>query len=289
MHLPACPLCGGALSRWFTACDTNVDRCPACGLAMLNPQPDDATLDRIYGATYFIGSTTPEMHREVNALKRATAGLQLDEIAAHSGGTGGRLLEVGCGLGNFLLEARARGYRVNGIDVSESAVTAANRALGEPLARAGRLEDMGLAAASFDVVALADVIEHVRDPRAFLAVVHDLVRPGGLVFLTVPSLDSLSARLMGRWWVEFKHEHLYYFDRATISRLLRESGFGDIAVTPGHKVLTLTYVVGHFEKFPVPALTPLMRLLKAALPARLLTRQFQMVASGINVVARRPA
>ncbi len=257
---------------------------------MLNPQPDDSALERIYSETYFIGSGQSDLDVETGFLKRGTARLQLAEIIAYVekngiGDTAPRVLEVGCGLGNFLIEARTAGLQARGIDLSESAVATANETLGEELARAGRLEETDIQEKSLDIVVLADVVEHVRNPVDFMNHVNRLLKPGGVVFMAVPSLDSLSARLMGRHWVEFKPEHLFYFNRRTICRLLDQTGFVNIAVTPGRKMLSPGYIIAHFERFPVPILTPVLKMLKYILPQWISNRPWQVTASGINLLA----
>lgn len=260
---------------------------------MLNPQPDDQTLAAIYGESYFIGSDEDTLREQGNTLKRGTAQLQLAELDAYIGARVAadvhpHMLEVGCGLGNFLIEASRAGFDVQGIDVSADAVATANAALGEDRARAGMLEDADFKPEQFDIVVLADVIEHVRNPKMFMQHVRTLLKPGGVIFVAVPSLDSLSARLMGRYWVEFKREHLFYFNRQTIQQLLEDCGFQDIALSPGRKVLSLGYIIGHFKKFPVPVMTPMLRALEHILPHTLLSRQMRIVASGLNAIARMP-
>ena len=257
---------------------------------MLNPQPDDATLSEIYGETYFIGSNEDKLRAHGDDLKRKTAKLQLQEINAYIHNRLGktdrlRLLEVGCGLGNFLMEARNAGFDIQGIDVSADAVKQANAILGEPLARACFLEDAGFKPSSFDIIVLADVIEHVRDPKAFMALARGLLKSGGIVFIAAPSLDSFTARLMGRHWMEFKLEHLYYFDRRTMEKLLVETGFEQIVMTPGRKVLSLSYIIAHFIQFSVPVLTPILKILGRITPGKMRRRHFEFVASGINVLA----
>ena len=116
--------------------------------------------------------------------------------------------------------------------------------------------------------------------------VRTLVKPDGVVFVAVPSLDSFSARLMGRNWMEFKPEHLFYFNHKTIHHLLNDCGFHHITISPGTKVLSLGYIIGHFEKFPVPLLTPMARAIRWVLPKALLAAPFRVVASGLNVMAR---
>jgi len=296
----SCPLCHRpGLSSWFTLhtphIAPDVTRCQGCGLALLDPQPDDDTLNSIYDETYFIGSDGERMRAEGNALKRATAKLHLAEIARaikmpDANGPPPRMLEVGCGLGNFLLEAQKSGFDVHGVDVSASAVQTANEALGEDRVRTGHLQDMDFSGHPFDLVVLADVLEHVRDPWNFMRHVHSLLKPGGLIFVAVPSLDSLSARLMGRFWVEFKPEHLFYFNRPTLTRTLDACGYQDITIRPGYKVLSLGYIIAHFEQFPMPVLTPVMRIAGRVLPRRILSAHLRIVASGINATARaKPA
>lgn len=286
-----CPLCHSqSFAPRFGNQRMNVVRCDDCGLVMTDPQPDDATLERIYHETYFIGSGRNDLDVETGLLKRGTARLQLAEIIAYAENRGNRhfrprVLEVGCGLGNFLIEARAAGFDIQGVDFSASAVAVANQALGEEIARAGRLEDLNIPDGSLDIVILADVIEHVRDPVRFMFQVRRIVKPGAVVFVATPSMDSLSARLMGRFWVEFKLEHLFYFDSSTIVRLLGQAGFDNIAVSPGRKMLSAAYIIAHFERFPVPFLTPGLRMLKSLLPAWLRNRPWRITASGINVIA----
>ena len=266
-------------------------RCGKCGLTMLNPQPDDATLASIYDEAYFIGSEDKTLFAQASELKRNTARLQLAQIAAHMPAKEAhtekpRMLEVGCGLGNFMFEAQRAGFDVHGLDVSASAVNSANDLLGEERAHVGILETADFTKESFDIIVLADVIEHARDPIALMKSVRALVKQSGMIFIALPSLDSLSARLMGRHWMEFKREHLFYFDRNSLQLLLKACGFEDITIYPGQKSLNLRYIINHFEKFPVPILTPLMRFLGWILPQGLLHAQFHVVASGINAMAR---
>jgi SAM-dependent methyltransferase len=263
---------------------------------MRNPQPSDAELADIYSDGYFLGSGVADdggrFAHEVHALKRATAAGYLDRIEACRGWThetrqGRTLLEVGSGLGDLLIEARARGYAVTGIEHAPASVAAANARLAVPLVTQGTLESVGLPSGGFDVCVLADVIEHTRDPLATISRAWETLRPGGTLFLATPSLDSWSARLMQQRWMEFKTEHLFYFDTRTIQTLLLFAGFVDVRVEPGRKTLSPEYVMAHFERFPVPVLSPLGRLGRMSLPGRLRRWRMDVVASGVDVLATR--
>ncbi|MCC7178107.1 MAG: glycosyltransferase [Acidobacteria bacterium] len=291
--LAACPLCGHeSLAYQFTHLTTSIVRCRECGLLMRNPQPSDAELAAIYTETYFLGSGAgrPGEAVETDRLKRATAARQLSELEARMGGApppGLRLLELGCGRGNLLVEAQARGYDVTGVDYSESSVRTANDKLGAARVRRGTLQSVGLADQSFDVVVMADVLEHTRQPLEELCEVWRVLKPGGWLFLAVPSLDSWSAKLMRERWVEFKLEHLYFFDRRTAGSLVFRAGFEQVSIASGWKTLSAEYVIHHFERFPVPLLSPLASLLGRMTPPRLRRRHVRVIASGIDLIARR--
>jgi SAM-dependent methyltransferase len=293
-HLDRCPLCSAERLRYqFTHGATAIMRCSGCGLLMRNPQPSDAELGAIYTEHYFLGSGGPQaLEDETSRLKRQTAAVYLDQIEAKlgvaiEGRKGLRLLELGSGLGNLLVEAAARGYEVTGVEYSESSVRAANERLGAMRVLQGSIGDVSLPAEHFDVAVLADVIEHTRDPVADLRHLWRVLRPGAVLFIAVPSLDSWSARLMRARWMEFKDEHLFYFDSLTMQWLFFKAGFEQVEIEAGRKQLSPDYVIRHFERFPVPLVSPAARLSRTMLPGPLRRRSMSVVASGINVLGRR--
>ena len=143
--------------------------------------------------------------------------------------TGGRLLEVGCAYGFFLLEARGR-FDVSGLEISDDAVREANaRGLLVLLEdeEATTLRRMAREAVKqFDAVVMLDVIEHLSRPRETLRLVADLLRPGGVLLLTTGDAGSFVARAFGRHWrLMTPPQHLYFFTTSGLSRLLSEEGF----------------------------------------------------------------
>jgi SAM-dependent methyltransferase len=286
--LSRCPLCGGdQLSYLFAHAGTPIVRCARCRLVLRNPQPSDEALAAIYTSDYFLGDTGADS--ETNRLKRSTAARYLDEIEAFSGRSpsGARLLEIGPGLGNLLVEAAARGYEVTGVEYSESSVRIANDRLGADRVVRGGLTSVDLPDSSFDVAVLADVLEHTRDPLAEMRRLWRLLKPGGTLFIAVPTLDSWSARVMRERWLEFKLEHLFYFDSRTLQLLLFQSGFDQVTLSTGWKTLSPEYVTQHFERFDVPVLSRALRAGSALLPEGVRRRPVRVSGSGVNVIARR--
>lgn len=282
-----CPVCASKRMHYaFSLQQYRVVRCADCNLLLLNPQPNDSELADIYSATYFLGDDTPEGHAQVAHMKATTARSYLDEIGRYRGTHGGRLLEIGCGQGDFLVEAQRLGYDVTGVELSSSAAKTAHERLGNGKIICGEIESVALGVGVFDVCALSDVIEHVRDPFAFLETIHRLLKPGGVLFIATPSFDSWSARLLRQNWMEFKPEHLTYFDTNTIQHALFLTGYHEVIAQPGWKILNLDYITHHFVRYPVPGVTPLVQFGARLIPRPLRKLNVPVVASGMAVFAR---
>jgi len=283
-----CHVCRSARFYYlFSILDHRVVRCDDCGLVFLNPQPSDEELGRIYSADYFLGSESEAGRQAVSNLKQATARFYLSEIQRYYGGKKGRLLEVGCGDGDFLVSAEAAGWQVTGIEYSEAACEKARQRLKNGTVRSGELPAAKLPAEQFDLCVLSDVIEHVRSPLDFLKEIHRVLKPGGALFIATPASDSWSARLMRQKWMEFKPEHLTYFDRQNLQTALFNSGFSEIIVQPGWKILNFDYIKLHFQRFPVSLVTPVLNLLAHLLPRQTQFKQRRIVASGMMVFSRK--
>src|SRR5262249_52589140 len=132
------------------------------------------------------------------------------------------LLDVGCGHGYFLDEARAAGWRVHGLEVSPYATQQARKRglAGQcrpieqvTLAPRGRTPVLSeLPTAAFDCITMWDVIEHLRDPAGTIKTLAGALRPGGVLALSTGDLTSLCARLCGRnWHLLNLPEHLFFF------------------------------------------------------------------------------
>lgn len=261
--------------------------CPKCRLEFLHPQPDDSVLAAIYSDSYFLGEPTGEAAGRRAKMKSATGALYIDALSRLVPPENTDLLEIGCGHGEVLLEARQRGFRVSGVEISAHAAQVANRCLGAPLVSVGTIEKLPLAQNHFGAVLAADVIEHVRFPEDWLLRIHQLLGPGGVLLLITPSLDSWTRRLLRRRWMEYKVEHLYYFSAVSLRLLLERCGFEEIRVTASRKVLTIDYISQHFGRFRVPFWSTLAGLLRRAVPNPIAHRHMLVSAGGLMAVARK--
>jgi 2-polyprenyl-3-methyl-5-hydroxy-6-metoxy-1,4-benzoquinol methylase len=131
-RINTCLVCGGKKIHYAFSVDKyRADECVNCGLMRLNPQPTDQELADIYGPNYFAFSGDPDGQTHASELKARTADYYLDLLESYTGGPlAGRLLEVGCGHGDFLMRAAARGLSVTGVEYSAHSVAVASDKLG---------------------------------------------------------------------------------------------------------------------------------------------------------------
>ena len=176
---------------------------------------------------------------------------------------------------------------MEGLEYSEHAVSDANARLGMTAVRAGSPDEKCLPDEAYDCIAAFDVIEHLRNPRQSVEYLRAALKPRGLIAMATPSIDSWSRQILGRYWMEYKTEHLTYFGRKSMKQLLEASGFDEIDFLPNYKILSFDYISAHFDRFRVPIASPIVRLARNMLPTRLAHRPVRIVASGMIVLARK--
>jgi len=199
-------------------------RCQRCGLGRTNVGRDFAA-HQLYGRGYFQGETRDGYadYGGSERVLRAEFRYALKHLIRYASG-GGRLLELGCAYGFFLAEAE-RYYSATGLDVSAEAISFA-RARGLDAHHGMLTDEFTGARGPFDVVVMLDVIEHLEAPVDVLSRIHRALPTGGYLMVTTGDWDSLLARLTGRHWrLMTPPQHLFFFSRRTIMRLLRRLGF----------------------------------------------------------------
>ena len=215
-----CPMCLARLSaddvqRRFPP--YNIVRCGECATLTLSPRSPETAMEAVYQSEeYWRSETTNGEHgffdyrHEREAIRRTTR----ERLAGawHLFGDHGDrqplLLEFGGAFGYAALEAESMGFEPRIVELSDTArAEAASLGL-----LAGPPEVVGwLQAESFDVVMAWETFEHLYEPREFLQECHRLLRPGGVLLLTVPEPGHWTSRLLGsRWWGWRVPEHIFY-------------------------------------------------------------------------------
>jgi len=284
-----CFVCGSShLHYSFSLKKHRIVRCNECSFMCINPQPSDELLEKIYGDDYFVLSANQEGSDHVSKLKASTADSYLD-ILLDKNVINKKLLEIGCGNGDLLVRAAERGLDITGVEYSPFACKKARDKIkgfnGNIIQ--GDISELISGEEHFDYIVFCDVLEYVRNPRLFLKWVYQLLEPDGKIFCVVPSLDSWSAKLLKTNWMEFKLEHLSYFDTRNLRSLFFQEGFSEIRHFPAKKTLSIDYIAAHFSKHPVPVWSQVVSLTYALLPNVLLRKPFPITASGIGMIGQK--
>jgi SAM-dependent methyltransferase len=144
----------------------------------------------------------------------------------------GRMLDVGCGGGALLGRMAARGWRCLGIDTSATAVERTRLRVPAAQVRRGTLDAVPREPA-FDLITVCHALEHMPDPVAAVRTMASLLVPRGKLFVSIPNLDSLEARLFGKCWVGLDvPRHCVHFRRPVFEALLERNGFRVLHARP---------------------------------------------------------
>lgn len=207
--------------------------CMNCALVYLWPQPSKEEL-----VQYYTSETTTARYAEspMSSVKYAEAryGKLIKLLSTKSTGfrnpTRGRLLDIGCGNGEFLQVASEHGWLVSGTELSPSAVCSAARVVGGQI-YGGDIEALNLKGEQFDLITMYHVIEHLLDPVATLAELRRLLKKGGWLFVETPNIHGLGARIKGKAWSSIcPPEHIVYFNQRSLRHCLSEAGFAATSV-----------------------------------------------------------
>jgi len=236
----ACPLCSGVdLVDRLDLRGRALLECRTCGVRFTEEYAEGPTVAAYYGAVQ-------AHHGKAVGDDQfaAIARIQADAMESIAGPRRhGRLLEVGCSRGHLLSELEVRGWDVAGVDVADTSIEEARgRCRGEVWH--GEPEDCPFEPASFDRVALFDVLAHLPHPVRTLTAIADLLKPGGHLVLSsvdeawplVPvflrAFGALPNRLAAVRDEMYEGQHYCYFSHRNIGRLLEEAGLELVARRP---------------------------------------------------------
>jgi len=203
----------------------DVEACDRCGLLRTSPSPSADELREAYGAAYTWQAARTLVARAEAGYRELLARLdqaRAAKLAVKIAG-GRRLLDVGCGDGLLITQARRLGIEAFGVDRAGAPLWPGC----DPAWReTGDIEALEQQAGTWDVVSLFHVAEHLRAPLDLFRHVHTWLRPGGVFLIQVPNSGSLQAQLFGPRWYGFDvPRHLVHWSVATLRRALETSGF----------------------------------------------------------------
>jgi len=215
----------------------DVLRCLSCHLAFLSPRPSAEALAALYAQSYHSHTvSTPRQGLWAVAKALCLWPYRLrfgDERGTFPPFGPGRLLDVGCGTGDYLAAMTALGWQGTGCEISEAALAVARRRIPEVAWHHGEVETLPAAPGTFDAVTLWHTLEHLPDPRGTLMRIRTLLSPQGRLIVALPNLDSWEAKWLRRRWVELDiPSHLIFFSTTTLQAMLGQAGFTCTRIRP---------------------------------------------------------
>lgn len=218
-----CYLCKNKKLKLIVDLDWPIKKCLQCHLVQVSPMPSKADVNRLYQGDYwknfsFYSSQLPAhekyFHKKILDIKKLR--------------NRGRLLDVGCAFGSLIKEAKKQGFDSKGIDISRYAIDQCKK--NDLNAETGAITDLK-ERNYYDIVTAFEVVEHERDPLLTVKTAYQLLKPNGLLVVSVPDSNSWSSKIMGKYWFGYRHkEHLFHFTKDSLDRLFRSSGFKDIVI-----------------------------------------------------------
>lgn len=268
-----CPVCGGSGELLYSEVKDyfyktggegwRLFRCTSCRSVYLNPRPTPDTIHKAYSsyATHQRAERLPpeKLHglrwvqrvlangyknavfgtnyRPSSALGRLAAKFLpakralMDREFRHLPKGSGRVLDIGFGDGSFLLKAQDMGWSAVGIDVDPCVVEEA-RNVGLD-AYLGHPSDLPKSVGQFDAITMNHVIEHVHQPTDVLAQCYELLKPGGMLWIETPNIDSSGHKYFRKFWRGLEvPRHLVIFNVDSLREALANAGFVGISHLP---------------------------------------------------------
>jgi len=197
----------------------NLVQCSDCGLIYINPIPTKEDMSNYYPDGYY--SLT--FNRFENMYCSIVDIVKIKKIRKYK--KKGKILDVGCGSGDFLVNIKKRGWVVYGVDTSREACKLANEKLKQNIFNS-ELEECHFPDAYFDVITLWHVLEHVYNPNQLLTEVNKILKKDGILLIEVPNIENPVFKLTKEHYFALDiPRHLYHYTPKTLEQMLNKNGF----------------------------------------------------------------
>ena len=238
-----CRICGTTNFEEIILEGFTIQKCKNCGLGLLKNYPTAEEVKQIYNPGYF-NSKTLEDHKNDSKKKYNFMKNYLS--------IGSKILDYGCGTGNFIKAAKEGGMDVCGFDVSAFASETVSRELGV-LVKSGEPSPELYPKEAFDAIVAFDVIEHLTDFDIILDYYYLWLKPGGYLFFTTPNLESWDSKILGKSWYGYKKypEHINYFTPKSIKLALEKFHYNVVEIKTWGFIRSLNYIVSNLVKNPI--------------------------------------
>lgn len=227
--LDKCPVCNqSSFSNYLNVEDYTVShkeftiqQCNSCYFLFTNPRPSEEHIGAYYESQDYIShhDQAKDLMSKVYTSVRNHTIKQKVELVNSLVQPKGKLLDIGCGTGNFLNAMKLNGWKTFGTEPDGAARDIASNRVGATIFES--IDEQTLASGQYDVITLWHVLEHVHRLNELVEWLEKHLKPNGRLIIAVPNPQSYDATLYGRFWAAYDvPRHLYHFTRATMKNLL---------------------------------------------------------------------
>src|SRR4030042_3840859 len=186
-----CPLCNSSSTKKIFKEETReIVTCKRCSMVYVNPRPTSEAIKQLYSTGISRWTTSKEyIDKKTPFFEDLLSRVQMIK-------NGGKILDVGCGIGLFLKLARENEWEAYGVDISNEDVKYAREKFRLNVHLGGLIE-ANYPEEFFDVVTMWDVIEHMADPLSHFKEIKKILKKGGYLFILTGNIDSDEAKQKG--------------------------------------------------------------------------------------------
>lgn len=230
-----CPVCSGGKIFYFLNCKDylvsreafEIYKCANCSFIFTQNYPEEKEMHRFYDSEEYISHSNTDKGI-INRIYRSTRGFMLQKkkkiIKKSFGFTAGHLLDIGAGTGHFLNTMSKAGWKVTGIEINDKAREYAITRFGLDLIPPENIKI--LPDKSIDCITLWHVLEHIQDPNKYFREIKRLLKPGGIVIVALPNINSFDAEYYREHWAALDvPRHLWHFNPSTFKIFAEKNGF----------------------------------------------------------------
>lgn len=227
-----CPWCGSEKAQpnlqlkdeFLTKEDFRIYECTDCGLLYTEPRPSKEKIGDYYKSEEYYSHQEnksgfiPKLYEMVKSIN-----LKNKYKMATAGKTEGKLLDIGCGVGDFIHTVEQKGWQCIGVEPSEDAKKIARTRIKAKIIKSEELEQ--LPNESFDVITMWHVLEHIDDLKWQIGQLQRLIKKNGRVVIAVPNYKSYDGQYYKELWAAYDvPRHLNHFNKATITKIFASVG-----------------------------------------------------------------
>ena len=245
-----CTLCGSKQAESFLP-ELRLVRCLGCGVVYADEQLPLEELKKLYSKDYFTSPCSMEQgyddYLEDRPLIRHTFQKRLDMLEKYYPEKG-KLLDVGCAMGFFVEVAGENNWEAEGLDISDFCIQyMKEKGLKAHLTTLPEFECRNN---SYDIITMWDYIEHSPAPGKDFEKSYQLLKPGGLLALITPDIESLPAKWFKKNWMGFKdYEHIYFFSGNVLKDALKKRNFEILKCRSAGKYISLDFFAKRLEPY----------------------------------------